>query len=500
MKKKEEDDQIMKEVLMKNVKYLLSFKLNSEDRRYELLLQKLIYTFLEEMEKIYNKDLQQNTYFNMLLNRFNKNTKSIFIPAKEFQYHPLGFLELGGNLSEKTKPYVAAGIKVSENIKEELLRQTYFFYFLQVLKNKDQVIGFPEEVLEEINKVLTEVQAITLAKRNRLYKKEYHAIYPDGTTHDYFLYTKCLASSNLLTVNLVFILEVLLGRKELMQACLEANSEIWKEFDLRYSHLLGNLQYDKSGKKAYTATSIINEILKRIQNAKTMYQKMEYYKVANRFLFELYDYKVTTILNQKNEEKIRGLLDEVKELETYMLYHKDAKLNARMPHIESIKKTKLKIMNYLNQNKEKVEQEYTIYSLDKRKQNVVKSSVQPIHVDNKYVCIHILEVKGIHDRVLIRANFSVMDYSSFTSKIYGNLYLSLKELKHLYSSSDLGVFTKESEVIRAALANRLLNPTIMDIIKSERHNFLGEFIYSPEEDRCIIYKNKSIEAILERVM
>lgn len=487
----------MKEVLLRNIKYLLSFKLNNDDERYESLLEKIIYDFLTKMDEEYNKDLEKATYYNMLLNKMNKNIKSIIIPAKQFIYHKQGFLELGNSLKEKfdlLEENIGSD-KVTKAKKEEILKMTYFYYFLSAVKNNGDSIGFREKHLDKINSLLTEKQALDLAGITQIYKKGYSAIYSDGITHDYYVYTKCFSVSEILNINLISILELLLGKEECMKFSLEGDSAIFQEFDLRYSHLIEPI----NGKK-YTASMLINEILKRIETVSSLAKKIEYAKKLNMFLFELYDYKVTTILNKKEKEEIRKLNEEIKLLETLMIYNKEPKLSVKMLHVETLKKIKQKLENYLRQQKENIENEYTIYSLDKKRQTVVKSSVQPIHVENKYVTLHILDTKTIHNKVLVRINFNIIDFNHFTTKIYGNLYLTLKELKHLYSSTDLNVFTKESDVIRTSIANRLLNPTIMDIIKSERHNFLGEFIYDKEEDRCIIYKNKSIENMLEKVM
>lgn len=487
----------MKEVLLKNIKYLLSYKLNNEDERYIKLLEKIMYEFLIHMESEYNKDIEKAPYYNMLLNKLNKNIKSIIIPANQFIYHRQGFLELGNNLKDKFELLEQhIGIdKVTKVKKEEILKMTYFYYLLNAIKNNEDAIGFRETHLDKINLLLMEKQVIDLAGMSQIYKKSYSAIYSDGITHDYYIYTKCLSVSDLLNINLISILELLIGKENLMKASIEGDSSIFQEFDLRYSHLI-----DTKGGKKTTASILINEFLKRIEATSTLAKKIEYAKKLNTFLFELYDYKLTTILNSKEKEKIDKLKEEIKVLETLMIYNKEPKLSVQMMHVQILKKMKQKLENYSNQTKEKVENEYTIYSLDKKRMTTVKSSVQPIHVENKYVTMHILDIKNVHNKVLVRINFNIIDFNSFTTKIYGNLYLTLKELKHLYSSSDLNVFTKESDVIRNAIANRLLNPTIMDIIKSERHNFLGEFIYDEEENRCIIYKNKSIENMLEKVM
>jgi len=494
----------MKEALLNKTKYLLNFKLNIDDSRYQKLLEKLFYDFFETTEGLYNdRQLSTNAYYNFLLNKCNKNIKSIIIPAKEFQYHPLGFLEFSVNLKDELSKYLEENIEVTQEMKTEVMKKNYFYYILKVIKNNEEGIGFAFKNRTSWNfleESLNEQQAITLAKMKKSYKKEYKTMYPDGTTYHYFVYTKYLSSPEVLNVNAVTMLTAILGSKTLFRSEIESQVELLEGFDKEYDHLLGNLQYDKTGKKVYTSSTVINEFLKRIQKEKSAYKKLEYFKKLNSFLLEIFDYKVTTILNRKDNEKIKGLIEDMKVIDANILYNADYQLHLAMEHVKILKRVKTKLHNYLNQGKERSEKEYVIYSLNKKKKDVVTSSVQPIHVDNKYVLLHILDIRSMNSRVLIKANIHVVDYSSIATKIYGGIYISVKELKHLYSSSDLGVFTKESEVIRTALAGRVLNPTIMDIIKSERHNFLGEFIYSKEEDRCIIYKNKSIEEVLGKVM
>ena len=112
----------MKEVLLKNIKYLLNYKLNTSDARYEVLLEKIFYEFLVNMEALYNRSMERKAYYQFLLSRLNKNIQSIIIPAKKFAYHKDGFLELGISLKEKLGAYKEEGISLSEKEKEELLK------------------------------------------------------------------------------------------------------------------------------------------------------------------------------------------------------------------------------------------------------------------------------------------------------------------------------------------------------------------------------------------
>lgn len=492
----------MKEALLKKTKYLLSFKfsINEGNERYLHLLETCFYQFLNNIEEIYNhQDIASSTYYNMLLNKLNRNIKSIIIPADTFFYHPLGFLEFKTDLKDQLAPYKELGMEITKELKEEILKKNYFYYILQAIKNNQEQIGFAfkgPKTFPYLEKNLNEYQAITLARMNKFYKKEYPIIYPDGTKYHYFIYMKCFSCDEVLNMNAIAMIEAIFGREQLLHAEFDSNLEFLQSIDEEYDHLLGNLQYNKYHEKVYTTTTLLNEFLKRIEKAENAYKKLEYFKKLNRFLLEIFDYKITCVLNQKDANLIKCAIEEVKVLESNMLYNMNSSLHLQMEHVKILMRVKQKLSNYLNASRDQVEKKYTIYSLDKKKQDNVTSSVQPIHVDNKYVLIHILQVQSMNRKVLVKTNIHIVDYSSHATKIYGNLYLSLNELKHLFSSTDLGVFTKESEAIRLALANRVLNPTIMDIIKAERHNFLGEFVYSDEEERCIIYKNKSIEEVL----
>lgn len=490
----------MKDALLKKIQYLLSFKLNEDiDVRYSKLLERIFYELIERMEEVYNykDEIPSHTYYNMLLNKFNKNIKTILIPADNFRYHSSGFLELSVNLKKSLDKYKQAGLEVDKELKEEIMKKNYFFYLLQVAKSTNKGIGFSQrenQSFKDLERYLNEYQAITLANFKKYLKKEYKVTCSDGTNFGYYVYTKCFDSKEILNMNAISMLEVVGNKKLFMNAELDGNVDILKEIDKKYDHLLGKLSNE------FTTTTLISEFLKRIQAEENMYKKIEYFKKLNIFLFQMFDYKVTTVLNSKDDNKIKSLLDEVHIMEMNMLYNLDSKLHDNLKHIAILKNIKNKLSNYLNQDKTKVDKKYTIYSPDKSRKLEVSSSVQPIQVKQEYVSINIKDVKNIQNHLLIKVDFSILSFNSHANKIYSDIYLSLNELKYLYSSSDLNVFTKESESIRTSIANRILNPTIMDIIKSERNNFLGEFVYSVDEERCIIYKNKSIEEILEKVM
>jgi len=497
----------MKEALLEKIRYLLGFKLNQEGIRYKRLLETIFLEFIETLESMYNDNsIPKATYYSNILNRFNNNIKTILIPSEKFCYHASGFLEFATNLNGQLLKYQELNIPITKEIKEEVLKKKYFYYMLQVLKNTKEGVGFIQtsqtqtisNVYVELEKGLNELQAITLAKMEKNYKIDYKTVYPDGTRHHYFIYTKSPSSSNILIVNAMLMLETLIGKDVLLNAQLRNDPRVLKKFDEEYEHLLGKLRYDKYGNIVYTPITVIGEFLSRIRKESSIYKKLEYFKKLNRFLIEVFDYKVTKILNQKNEDKIKQLEKDIKIFELYSIYNINFEQNAMMEHIKILKKTRNKLKNYNSQGNQQTEKKYVIYNLDKTKKEVVSSSVQPIQIEDKYVLIHILDIRSMNNKILIKVHLNVLDLASFTTKIYSNIYISVKELKNLYSSADLQVATRESEMIRNAIANRAYNPTIMDIIQKERKNFLGEFIYSKEQDRCIIYKNQSIEEALEK--
>lgn len=484
----------MNEALLKKIQYLLSFKTSDDiDKRYSLLLESILYDLILRIEDVYNykEEIQTRTYYNMLLNKLNKNLKSILIPADGFKYHKTGFLELSVNLKTSLDKYRSLNISVDKELKEQIMKKNYFYYLLLVLKNNPGEIDNRVSLLDSL---LNEYQSITLANFKKYMKQEYKVTCSDGTNFNYYIYTKCFDTVDVLCMNTISMVEVIGNRKLFLNASLDGDMSIIKGLDKKYDHLLGNLE------KEYTTSTLINELLSRMLKEDNMYKKIEYFKKLNIFLFQAFDYKVTTVLNQKDDAKIKALLDDVHAMEMNMLYNSDSKLHDNLKHIIILKNIKNKLSNYLSQNKTKTDKKYIIYSSDKTKRQEVTSSVQPIQIKGDYVTVDIKDVKNIQNHVLVKADFKIITFRSHATKIYSNIYLSLSELKHLYSSNDLKVFTKESDAIRSSIANRIINPTIMDIIKTERNSFLGEFSYSFDENRCIIYKNKSIEDILKKVM
>ena len=51
---REKDELGMKEALFEKIKYLLAYKLKTEDLRYQRLLEQLFFEFIENADKLYN--------------------------------------------------------------------------------------------------------------------------------------------------------------------------------------------------------------------------------------------------------------------------------------------------------------------------------------------------------------------------------------------------------------------------------------------------------------
>lgn len=474
----------MNEVLNDKLKYLLDFKNITEDNSKYLNLQlKIFYEIIISLEKNYNEDKTQNAYYTFILNKLNNNIKSI-IMSSNFSYNESGFLELNKNLNVLLKPYKDLNIEISSSLKEMVLKKNYFYYLLLSLKKITK--------LSYLDRYINEYQSLKLSNFNKMYKKSYTVICPDGTKFNYFLYTKTIEDQFPYLVNICAILELIIGNYNMMNYYFNCDKSIIDEFNKKYDSVLGDLRYDEVNKKIYNCTNLINELMRRIVKEETQYKKIEYLKKLNLVIFEIYNFYLTNVLNSKDDEKIKKLNDELRILEENMLYNLDSRLHNNMEHVKILKNMKIKLSNYFNNDKKNIKNEYTIYSQDKKRSNKVIASVQPITVGNKNVIINIKDIKSVGNRILLKTNIRVIDYDTLTKKIYEGIYLSLKEIKHLFSITDLGVLTRESEVIRPAIANRLLDDNIMDIIINERNNYLGDFVYKEKDNTCVIYKNQSI--------
>lgn len=474
----------MNEVLYNKIKYLLEFKNTTEENsKYTNLLEKIFYELIISLEENYNTDQTKNAYYSFLLNKLNNNIKSIII-SSNFSYSEAGFLELNKNLKSLLNPYVDLNINITGSLKETVLKKNYFYYILLALKNTSKLTYF--------DKYMNEQQAVKLSNFNKLYKKSYTVICPDGTKFNYFLYTKTVDNPNPYIVNICNILEMIIGSNNIMNYYLCREKTVLEEFNKKFDNVLGDLRYDEVNKKIYNCTSLINELIRRIVKEDTQYKKIEYLKKLNLVIFEIYNFHLTTILNSKDNEKIRNIANEIKILEENMLYNLEPRLHNNMEHVKVLKNIKIKLSNYLNNDKKNVRNEYIIYSQDKKRSNKVIASVQPITIGNKNIVINIKDIKSVGNRILLRTNIRIIDYDKLTKKIYEGIYMSLKEIKHLFSVTDLGVLTRENEVIRNSIAKRLIDDDIMDIIINERNNYLGDFVFKETDNSCVIYKNQII--------
>lgn len=514
----------MNEVLMKKIKYLLSFKFNSDDDcKYLPLLEKIIYEFLTAMEEKYNQTTS-NAYYNFLLNKLNSNIKSIIIPSDVFYYHPLGFMELNTNLSSLLKNYELLSVPITKTLKEELLRKNYFQQFLMAVKtskensgvialtlSKKDHFGLPigTDILDasfygSLEEALTEVQAIELSRLTKIYKKRYQTIYPDGTNYRYFMYFRSLDSEHPESTNLAKILEVILGKKQVMHASLENDLEFISLFNDAYDELLGELRFDPITKKrTYSWWKFIAEYLYFINQEKTGYRKMEYIKSLNEKLFLIYEQKFLHTLVQIDEkEDFLVLLEELKILEENMLYNEEGRLHSQLEHVKILKRMKdilhLKMTEQNNLDTSLKQKKYIICSSNKKKGKEVISSVQPLHYGTTHIALQILETSRWGEKQLIHLHAFLYRDETWEETVYRDLYLCVAELKDLYSTTDLNVPLHQSEIIRRALAERLANLSVMHIILTERNHFLGDFVYVKDTDQCVIYKNKSIVESLER--
>lgn len=491
----------MKEILIEKIKYLLDYKLNvSRDDvgKYRILLENLLYYFMVNMSEEYNYFESDTKFYNYMLNKLNQNIKSIIIPADKFNYHPYGFLEIRVSLNSEQQKYFNENLEITKQMREDILKQVYDYQFLKVIKNNGDISGFcssKNSKYKYIDDILSMCHAIKLSGATRFYKKEYTVVYPDGTNYEYYIYTKSFTFDNLMSINVVNIFEIVFGSKILMEASLNSDINKLEQYNYEYDHLFENL---KNKNNPYTSLIILEETLKRMENEKNMYKKCEYYKNILSYLIDSFNYKVTKILNSGDDDQVKQLLNDIRTIEENILYNSDVRLNNGLDYIKNLKNIKIKVSNYLKNNSQSREKDYTIYSPDKSKKRIVKSTVQPIHIDNKCVLLHVLDIKNIGSRILVKLNINIIDFDLLSDVNFNDFYITLKEFKHLFSSTDLGVFTKESEVIRTALANRIINDSIMDVISRERNKFIGEFIYSLDENRCIIYKNKSIEDYLSK--
>lgn len=513
---------MINENLMKKIRYLLSFKFNSdEEPKYIPLLEKVFYDFIISMEENYNFDSNKNTYYNLLLNKLNHHIKSIIIPSDTFYYHPLGFLELSTNLSDKINKYEILDVKINQRLKEEIFKVNYFYQLLLVIKTTKTHIGlcstnsndvdkynftlgaeyFGEDKNSILEKVFTEVEALELVGCSKLYKNKYNVMYPDATTHTFFMYLKSLDFKYCDAVNMLKILEIIVGKTYLIDAEINDYKKFINEFNDKYDNTLGNIRYDinNHNKRVQTYWNLISDLIYAIVNEKSPYRKIEYIKVLNYRLFKLYEIKVDEIIsNNYTDDDIQNISKEIKILEENMLYDADVRLHKQMKHVILLNNIKNKISKLSNNSNNIFDlKEYKVFTSDKSKVRVLKSSFKPLSINNNYITIDVLENIILEDRNFLRFNAKVIDSNLNIIKKYDNLFILIDKVKFLCTSFELGVITKESDSVRTALAVRLVNEDIMNVIIASRSGFVGEFIYSDIDKRCIIYKNDKIVEYLK---
>ena len=514
----------MNEVLLNKIKYLLSFKFNTEeDMKYLPLLEKILYDFIVQMEEKYNTQVSKNAYYNFLLNNLNGNIKSIIIPSDTFFYHPLGFLELSTNLKPLLKKYNMMGIETTEELKQSILKRNYYHSLLQVVKTTREsrgivstnpkyidkyevVVGcrtLENSCMYTLEKAFTMAQSLSLTDLVRLYKVKSKVVYPDGTSHYHFNYYKALDYDNLDIMNIAKMLEVVIGEEELMHISVVGDFESLDRFNEKYDELLGNLRFDMNTKdREYNCLKFFSKYMTSLIEESNKTRKIEIVKVLNNLVFMMYDKKLTEMLKRPLDKmKMKKISRDIKILEEAMLYNEEVKVHNQMAHVQLLKsiKDKFKIAMIKGGNSSKNIKEYTIYSRDKKKNRSVLSSSLPINFNNNIVTFEIHEMSKYDDNTLIR--FSTFVYNSDLRERYNyeNLYLAIKDIKLLYDTTDLGVVTKESEKIRKLIAERIVNPQIMELIQNERASFLGEFVYNSEQAKAYIFKNsKIVEMLLAR--
>lgn len=513
----------MNEVLLKKIKYLLSFKFNSEEeKKYLPLLEKVFYEFVVLMEEKYNREVPQNTYYNFLLNKLNSNIKSIIIPSENFYYHSLSFLELSTDLNDNLKEYNNLGVPTTRDLKKIILKRNYFYYLLEAVKttreskgiislepaylDKYQVVTgcrtLEKSSLYQLEKSFTMAESVTLTNLIKLYKVKTRVVYPDGTSHKYFNYYKVLDSDDKENLNIAKMLEVVIGEEELMRMSLEKDFTIIDSFNEKYDEILGNLRFDLITKeRKYNCLNFFSKYMSILKEENNKAKKIEIIKLLNNLIFMMYDKKLTELLKKPlSKSEINTISKDIKTLEESMLYNEEIKFHNQMEHVQLLKsiKDKFKITMLKGGNINKNLKEYTIYSKDKKKERAVLSTVYPITLNNNIVTIEINKSINLDKKVLIC--FKTIVYSSdlYEKYNYQNIYLSVSEIKLLYNTSDFKVLTRESEKIRKLIAERIINPQIMDLIIKERSSFLGEFIYNKEQDKAYIFKNSQIVDLLQK--
>lgn len=499
------------DVLLKKISYLLSFKINDyNDNKYVPLLEKVFYEFIVLMEVNYNYAVGKNAYYNLLLSKLNQHIKSIMITDGKSYYHPLGFLELSINFLDSYNLYDDKEKNLL--LKEKILKTDYFYHLLLAIKTSKNHIGlisykniekdqygfdigtdiFDNDKFSILEKSITYSQALTLVDNNYNFRKDYSIIYPDGTKHKYFTYLHSKHIQNLEIINVINILEIIIGKKTLIDKEINDYNQYIDEFNNKYNHLIDDIAFDKSNnKRIQTAWNYILDLIYMISN-NTGYKKLEYMKIMNLFLLRLYEDKINNIDKSNiQKEDINSLLDEIRKIEENILYNDSNQLNKQMNHIILLNDIKKKINNSLNDSNVSIykKREYSVESNDKLNRINLDSSIKPIKINNTYITIDIKDILKLEDRYLVKFDTNTFNFDDMKELKYRNIYLLIDNIKYLYSSLDLEVMSRENDIVRTLIGSRIYNVDIMKIIIEDRCGFLGEFIYSSGDSKCTIYKN-----------
>ena len=502
------------DVLLKKISYLLSFKINDyNDNKYVPLLEKIFYEFIILMENNYNYAVGKNAYYNLLLSKLNQHIKSIMITEGKSYYHPLGFLELSINFLREYNLYDDKEKNLI--LKEKILKTNYFYHLLLAIKTSKNHIGlisykniekdqygfdigtdiFDNDKFSIIEKSITDSQALSLLGNNYNYRNDYLVIYPDGTKYKYFTYLHSRHIDNLEVINFVNILEIIIGKKTLIDKEINDYNDYIDEFNNKYDYILDDNAFDKiTGKRIQTPWNYMLDLVYLIVN-NNGYKKLEYMKILNLFLLKLYEDKINKLDNKSvRNEDINVILEEIRKIEENILYNDSSQLNKQMNHIILLNNIKKKISNILEDksNLEYKKYQYIVESNDKLNKLNLESSIKPLKINNTYITIDIKDVLKLEDRYLVKFNAYSYNFDDLKEYKYKNLYILMDNIKYLYSSLDLEVMSRESDIVRTMIASRIYNVDIMNIIINDRYGFLGEFVYSYNEGKCTIYKNSKM--------
>ena len=93
-----------------------------------------------------------------------------------------------------------------------------------------------------------------------------------------------------------------------------------------------------------------------------------------------------------------------------MLYDADVRLHKQMKHVILLNNIKNKISKLSNNSNNIFDlKEYKVFTSDKSKVRVLKSSFKPLSINNNYITIDVLENIILEDRNFLRFNAKVID-------------------------------------------------------------------------------------------